>query len=131
MSEELLKTLSSVVSNATPLVIASIGETITERAGVVNLSLDGSIILSAMVGFVAALAAGNAIVGIIVAMLVGALIALLIAISGIALRQDQIAIGFVLTLLANDIATFMGQSYTRMPGPQILTLQLRDSEIFP
>jgi simple sugar transport system permease protein len=41
---------------STPLVITSIAQTITERAGVVNLSLDGSIILSAMVGFVAAYA---------------------------------------------------------------------------
>jgi simple sugar transport system permease protein len=120
MNEELLNILGSVVANATPLVIASIGETITERAGVVNLSLDGSIILSAMVGFVAALASGNALVGIFAAMLVGALIAVIIAVAGIALRQDQIAVGFVLTLLATDVATFMGQDYTRIPGPQIL-----------
>jgi simple sugar transport system permease protein len=121
MNEELLNILGSIVSNATPLVIASIGETITERAGVVNLSLDGSIILSAMVGFVAAYASGNALVGILAAMLVGAIIALIIAIAGISLRQDQIAVGFVLTLLATDVATFMGQSYTRIPGPQILS----------
>ena len=56
MNEELLNTLSSIIANATPLVIASIGETITERVGVVNLSLDGSIVLSAMVGFAAAFA---------------------------------------------------------------------------
>ena len=72
MSEELLNTLSSIISNATPLVIASIGETITERVGVVNLSLDGSIVLSAMVGFAAALVSGNAVVGLLAAMLVGA-----------------------------------------------------------
>ncbi len=125
MSDELLNILSSVVSNATPLVIASIGETITERAGVVNLSLDGSIIVSAMVGFVAAVAAGNAIVGIFAAMLVGALIAVIIAVAGIALRQDQIAVGFVLTLLASDVATFLGQGYTRTPGPQIINAPIQ------
>ena len=64
MSSELINILSSVVSNATPLVIAAIGETITERAGVVNLSLDGSIALAAMLGFVAALASNSVIVGI-------------------------------------------------------------------
>jgi simple sugar transport system permease protein len=125
-------------------VIASVGETITERAGVVNLSLDGSIILSAMVGFVAGVVTQNAVLASLVAqgwsqqaamasaagygalaglgaaMLVGALIALIIAVGGIALRQDQIAIGFVLTLLATDLATFVGQEYTRIPGPQIL-----------
>jgi len=121
MNEELLNTLSSIVSNATPLVIASIGETLTERAGVVNLSLDGSIVLSAMVGFVAALASGSPLVGIVVAMLAGAIIALIIAVADISLRQDQIAVGFVLTLLATDVAQFMGQDYSRIPGPQILS----------
>ncbi|MBI5669653.1 MAG: ABC transporter permease [Chloroflexi bacterium] len=124
MNNELLNTLNSIVSNATPLVIASIGETLTERAGVTNLSLDGSIILSAMVGFVAALASGSALVGIIAAMIVGALVALIIAFAGITLRQDQVAVGFVLTLLAADLAQFLGQSYTRIPGPQILSSPL-------
>ncbi len=131
MNEELLNLLRSIVSNATPLVIASIGETITERAGIVNLSLDGSIILSAMVGFVAAFASGNALVGILAAMLVGALIAVIIAIGGITLRQDQIAVGFVLTLLASDVATFMGQSYTRIPGPQILSAPIEGLRAIP
>ncbi len=124
MNNELLNTLNSIVSNATPLVIASIGETLTERAGVTNLSLDGSIILSAMVGFVAALVSGSALVGILAAMLVGALVALIVAFAGITLRQDQVAVGFVLTLLAADLAQFLGQSYTRIPGPQILNLPL-------
>ncbi len=120
MNPELINIFNSIVANATPLVIASIGETITERAGVVNLSLDGSLILSAMVGFVAAFVSGSAIIGIIAAMIVGGLIALIIAIGGIELRQDQVAIGFVLTLLTADLATFLGQNYTRIPGPQIL-----------
>ncbi|MFN8373712.1 MAG: ABC transporter permease [Anaerolineae bacterium] len=119
MNEQLLNVLNSIVANATPLVIASIGETITERAGVINLSLDGSLILAAMFGFVAALTTGSIIVGIIVAMLVGMLVALLIAFAGIKLRQDQVAIGFVLTLLTADLAQFLGQDYSRISGPTI------------
>lgn len=124
MTPELINILNSIVSSATPLVIASIGETITERAGVVNLSLNGSIILAAMVGFVAALATGSTVIGIIAAILVGALVALLIAVADIELRQDQVAIGFVLTLLAADLAQFLGQNYTRTPGPQVLSTPL-------
>jgi simple sugar transport system permease protein len=124
MNEELLNTLNSVVANATPLVIASIGETITERAGVVNLSLNGSIIFAAMTGFVAAKVTESALIGILAAMIAAALIALLIALSSIELRQDQVAIGFVLTLLAADLAQFLGQKYTRIPGPQVLTTPL-------
>lgn len=119
MSEELLNALAAIVANATPLVIASIGETINERAGVINLSVDGSITLSAMVGFAAAFVSNSIVVGILAAMVAGALVALIIAFSSIQLRQDQVAVGFVLTLLAADLAQFLGQDYTRIPGPQI------------
>lgn len=119
MNESLINILNSIVANATPLVIAGIGETITERAGVVNLSLDGSLALAAMAGFVAALLTGSPIIGLLIAMLVGALVALIIAVADIQLKQDQVAIGFVLTLLCADLAQFLGQDYTRTPGPQI------------
>lgn len=117
MNESLINILSSIVANATPLVIAGLGETITERAGVVNLSLDGGLALAAMFGFVAALTTGSVFAGILIAMLVGAIMALIIAIADIKLKQDQVAIGFVLTLLAADLAQFLGQGYTRIPGP--------------
>ncbi|GAB4521927.1 MAG: ABC transporter permease [Anaerolineae bacterium] len=124
MNEEFLNTLRSIIANATPLVIASTGETITERAGVINLSLDGSLALSAMLGFAAAWHTDSVLVGIGAAMLAGALIALLIAFANIELRQDQVAVGFVLTLLGGDLARFLGQSYTRIPGPQITKLPI-------
>jgi general nucleoside transport system permease protein len=117
MNEALLSTLNSIVANATPLVIAALGETITERSGVINLSLDGSLALSALAGFAAAVVSGSLIVGIAAATITGALIALLIAIGAITLRQDQVAVGFVLTLLAADLAQFLGQEYARQPGP--------------
>ncbi|MAS34162.1 MAG: amino acid ABC transporter permease [Anaerolineaceae bacterium] len=119
MNEEFISTLNRIVANATPLVIASIGETITERAGVINLSLDGSIILAAMVGFVAALVSNSILIGVLAAMMAGGLVALIIALASIELKQDQVAIGFVLTLLCADLAQFLGQEYTRVPGPQI------------
>lgn len=121
MNESLINILGSIIANATPLVIAAIGETISERAGVTNLSLDGSLALSAMVGFVAALLSGNVWVGIAAAIIVGALVALLVAVLNIELRQDQIAVGFVLTLLASDLAQFLGGAYTRTPGPTLLS----------
>lgn len=119
MNNELINIFNSIVANATPLVIAGLGETLTERAGVVNLSLDGSLALAAMAGFVSALLTGNVWVGMAVAMIVGGLVALIVAAADIELRQDQVAIGFVLTLLAADLAQFLGQEYTRIPGPTI------------
>ncbi len=131
MNEQLLSTLNAIVASATPLVIASLGETITERAGVINLSLDGSLALAAMLGFAGALVSGSVIVGITVAMIAGALVALLIAFSSIKLRQDQVAVGFVLTLLTADLAQFFGQEYTRIPGETIGRMALPILENIP
>ena len=105
-------TIASIIAAATPLVYAVIGETITEEAGVVNLSLDGSIMLSAMTGFAAATVSGSVLVGFLAAMLVSMAIAALIAFASIQLRLDQIAVGFVLTLLAADLIKM------RIDGPR-------------
>jgi simple sugar transport system permease protein len=119
MDNELLNILNSTVANATPLVIAAIGETLNERAGVVNLSLDGSLTLAAMTGFVVAVTTGSPAAGFVAAAVVAALVALLIAVADIELKQDQIAVGFVLTLLCADIAQFLGQEFAGMPSNPI------------
>lgn len=120
MNDALLNTFNSIISNGTPLVIAAMGEVITERAGMINLSLNGSILLTALVGAAVASVSGSAIIAIGAAALVGALIALLLAFTAIRLRQDQVAIGFVLTLLCADLARFLGKPYSNLPNPLIL-----------
>ncbi len=115
----LLLTLASILSDSVPLVFAVIGETINEKAGVTNLSLDGSILLAAMVGFAVAFLTDNLYLAFLAAMLVGALVAALIAFSSIVLKLDQIAVGFVLTLLCTDLSTFFGNPFVRKPGPSV------------
>ncbi|NLX43467.1 MAG: ABC transporter permease, partial [Chloroflexi bacterium] len=114
-----IETIRSVIAGSTPLVFAGIGELLTERSGITNLSLDGSILLSAMAGFAAAYVSGSLLWGFVVAMLVGALIALLVATSSIYLYQDQVAIGLVLTLLMTEVSSFAGRPFVRVPGPSI------------
>lgn len=115
----LVQTLASVVAAATPVVLASIGETISEKGGVINLSLDGSIALSAMTGFAVAFTTGSATLGVFAGMVVGALIALVIAFASITLRQEQVAVGFVLTMLCSALADFLGSPYVRRRGPTV------------
>jgi ABC-type uncharacterized transport system permease subunit len=115
----LIQTLSSIVAASTPVVLASIGETVSEKSGVINLSLDGSIALSAMTGFAVAFTTGSAPLGILAAMAVGALIALIIAFASITLRQEQVAVGFVLTMLCLELADFLGNPFVRKPGPSV------------
>lgn len=120
----LILTLSSVLADSAPLVFAVVGETITEKAGVTNLSLDGTILLSAMVGFAVAFLTDNLALAFAAGMAVGALVALLIAFASISLRLDQIAVGFVLTLLCTDLSTFFGNPFVRKPGPAVSSLPI-------
>jgi general nucleoside transport system permease protein len=110
--------LASVLAASPPIVFAVLGETITEKAGVINLSLDGSLLLTAMVAFVVALETQSVLAGFAAAMTVGALIAAVIAFMSLTLYQSQMATGFVLALVCRDLAYVFGNSYAHLPGPQ-------------
>jgi simple sugar transport system permease protein len=112
-------TLAGILAAGTPLVLATLGETLTERAGVINLSLDGTILLAAMTGFAAAYLTGNAWLGFIGASLVGMASAALVGFVGLVLGRSQLAVGFILTLLCRDLAYFLGHPFSRQPGPQL------------
>lgn len=116
---ELIRTLSSIILASAPLIIAVCGETITERSGVVNLSLDGTMLMAAMLGFVVAMETNSVWPGFLAGAAIGALFAFIVAFGSIRLRQGQFAIGFVLTLLGDDLSAFLGQNYTRIPGPSV------------
>jgi simple sugar transport system permease protein len=118
-----MEVLAGIVAAATPLVYATIGETISEKAGVINLSLDGSILLSAMVAFAAAFVSGSVVVGFAAAIVVSMAVAAIVAVANIELRLNQIAVGFVLFLLARELARFLGNSYVGQAGPKV---QARD-----
>jgi len=128
MSPEIL---AIIVSYATPLVFAVIGETITEKAGVVNLSLDGSMLLSAMTGFVIGYMTGSLYLAVIAAASIGSIMALTIAFSSIVFRLNQIAVGIVLTLLGTKLAAFLGQDFVRKPGPYVQNLPIPVLEDIP
>lgn len=113
---------SAAVGVAAPLILAAVGETLTERAGLINLSLDGSLLLAAMVGFAAAYHSGSVVVGFAAAAAVGAAVAALVGWAGAVLGASQVAVGFVLTLTCRDLAYFLGNPLARLQGPQLLPL---------
>ncbi len=119
MDPFIINTLASIIANAAPIVFASVGETLTEKSGVTNLSLDGAILLSAMTAFAVAFNTGNLLLGFLAAALVGAGIALIIAIASIELELEQVAVGFILTLLATDLSSFLGSPYVNQAGPYL------------
>jgi ABC-type uncharacterized transport system permease subunit len=111
-----LTTLAGIVEYAVPVLFASIGENFTEKAGLINLSVNGTIILAAMGGFVVALTTSSILLGFLMGAVVGGIVAAIVAFSSITLKQSQVAIGFVLALLCRDLAYFLGAPYTNKPG---------------
>ncbi len=111
--------LASVLIAAAPVVFAVIGETISERAGVINLSMNGTILLSAMGGFAVGVRTENLFLGFLTGMLIGALVALIVAFSSVTLKQSQVAVGFVLALVCRDLAYFLGNPFMGLAGPRL------------
>jgi len=116
--------LAGVVAGAAPILLATLGETITEKGGLINLSLDGSILLSAMTAFVVAYKTDSLALGFVSAALAGAAVAALVAVFSVYLNQSQVAVGFVLTLMTKDLAYFIGSPYSRLNGPQVSPLPI-------
>lgn len=118
-TNSLLIGLAGVMAAAAPVLFAVLGETITERAGLINLSMNGSILLSAMTGFAVAYRTNSLILGFLAGMAVGMLMAFIVAFSSINLHQSQVAVGFVLALLGRDLSYFIGVPYMNIPGPTL------------
>ena len=118
-SHTLLIGLSGVLATSAPIVVASVGETLAERSGVINLSVNGSILLSAMGGFAGALFTDNLALGFIAGAAIGAVVALLVAFGSITLRRSQVAVGFVLTLFCRDLSYFLGNPVMGEKGPRL------------
>ncbi|MDO9085442.1 MAG: ABC transporter permease [Anaerolineaceae bacterium] len=116
--------LAGVIASGAPIVIAVIGETLTERAGVINLSLNGVILLSAMIGFWVSVETDSLFLGFLAGMIVGALVATIVAFSSITLKQSQVAIGFILAITCRDLAYFLGNPVMGSQGPIMLSTSI-------
>ncbi|MCL5734463.1 MAG: ABC transporter permease, partial [Actinobacteria bacterium] len=111
--------LAGVLTASAPIVVAAIGETLAERAGVINLSVNGTILLSAMGSFVVAVTTDSLILGFFAGMIVGGAVSLVVAFGSISLRQSQVAVGFVLALFCRDLSYFLGNPFMGDKGPRL------------
>ena len=105
----LVSILTIAIRAGTSLVYATIGEITTERAGILNLGVEGMMIMGAVSAFAAAFHTGNAWAGLVTAMIVGGLMALIHAFLTVTLRADQTVSGLALTIFGTGLASFLGQ----------------------
>lgn len=109
----------TVITAATPLIIAAIGELVVERSGVLNLGVEGMMIVGAVTGFAAANATGSAGIGVIAAALGGVALAALFAFLILVLVANQYATGLALTLLGLGLSGMIGEAFVGTPGVRL------------
>lgn len=94
------------------LYLASLGELIAERAGVLNLGVEGMMAMGAVVGFIAAVETGSPWAGLAAGMLAGAAISLVHAVAAVGMGADQVVSGLALTILGLGLSDYVGDDYT-------------------
>jgi len=108
--------LLTVITAATPLVIAALGELVTERAGVLNLGVEGMMIMGAVCAFAATQMTGSPYIGIVAGIVGGGLFSLLFGFLTLTLVANQVATGLALTILGLGISGQLGESFVGQPG---------------
>lgn len=120
MSPEMMMAIVlTIATAATPLLIAAMGELVVERSGVLNLGVEGMMVIGAIAGFAGAQLAGNAWAGVGLAIVCGALFSLLFAFLTLTLATNQVATGLSLTLLGLGISGMVGESFIGLPGVKL------------
>jgi general nucleoside transport system permease protein len=116
--------LASLMVAATPILLAAIGELVVERAGVLNLGVEGMMITGAITGFMTAVATGSPTLGFVGAAAGGAGLALLFGLLTQVLLSNQVATGLALTLFGVGLAALLGQGYVGVRAPPMGDLLL-------
>jgi len=107
---------ASAIRMATPLALAAIGGTICERSGVVNIALEGMMLVGAFFGVVVTLATGNVWLGVVAAIVAGVLLSAIHAFASVTLRMDQVVSGTALNILALGLTGFLMEVIYGHPG---------------
>jgi simple sugar transport system permease protein len=116
--------LVSTVGAATPLVYAALGELVTERAGVLNLGVEGMMLIGAVTGFAVAVTSGSLLLAFSAAAAAGMLVSSIFAVLTLSLQTNQVATGLALTLFGTGLSAFGGQRFvglaiTRLPPMRV------------
>jgi simple sugar transport system permease protein len=110
---DLVIVLQAGVASGTVLLFAAIGEIFAERSGVLNLGVEGMMLIGAMSGFSVAIATGNPWIGVIVAMLAAGLLSQIHAFITVTLHADQVVSGLALTFLGAGISLVLGEGLSK------------------
>ncbi|MDY0885168.1 ABC transporter permease [Dongia soli] len=129
MSPEMINILLSIMTASTPLLLAATGELVAEKSGVLNLGLEGMMLVGAVIGFATAVHTGSASLGVLAAVLAGIAMSLVFAFLSLTLMANQVATGLALTIFGTGLSALMGAGYVGtalQPLPKLTIPALSD-----
>lgn len=113
-----LATLAAAIRLAVPVAVAALGEVLTERSGVLNLGLEGTMLFGALAGYLTALGTGSPWLGLLAGLAAGAACGAVLALLMVVVRADQIVTGLAFTLFSVSATTYLFErSYTIGQAP--------------
>ena len=116
--------LLTIITASTPLLLAAIGELVTERSGVLNLGVEGMMVMGAVAGFAAAYTTGSPALGVVAAIVAGVAMSLLFAFLTQTLATNQVATGLALTLFGLGLSGLIGEAFTGLPGVKLASIHI-------
>lgn len=116
--------IASLMVAATPVLLAAIGELVVEKAGVLNLGVEGMMIVGAICGFAISVETGSPYLGLLAAMAGGAILSLLFAFLTQFALANQVASGLALTLFGLGLSALLGQGYVGIKPPVMGTVDI-------
>jgi len=107
--------LTAAIVAGTPILFAALGELLTEKSGILNLGVEGMMLVGAVVGFIFTIQTGNHWYGFSAAMISGGLTALIHAFISVTLKGNQVVCGLALTIFGTGTSGFLGKAYQGLP----------------
>ncbi len=122
--EQLVNFLVIMLGAATPLIFAAIGELVAEKSGVLNLGVEGMMLMGAVAAFAVTLTTGSPLLGLLAAMAAATAMALIFGVLTLSLLANQVATGLALTIFGIGLSSFVGQGFVGKPVQAVAAVDL-------
>ncbi|MDB5807198.1 MAG: transporter permease [Betaproteobacteria bacterium] len=114
--DSLTPLFASAVAAAIPLLLAALGELVTERSGVLNLGVEGMMLMGGVTAFIVVASGGGLVLATLAACCAGMVAALMFAFVTLTLQASQVAAGLALAILGSGVSAFLGRGYVGNPA---------------
>ena len=124
MTELIIASIMTMMTAATPLVFAATGELVAEKSGVLNLGVEGMMLIGAVFGFAAVTLTGEPLIGLAAAIVMGALASMIFGVLTLSLLSNQVATGLALTIFGTGLSALVGLDYVGKTIEQIRAIHI-------